>query len=54
MGGAKWLLPAGADWAIGERPSGERDFLPPLISRSARADGLKYPHFGQTYSASVA
>ena len=25
----------------GERPSGERDFLPSLISRSVRAEGLK-------------
>ena len=25
-----------------------------MISRSVRADGLKYPHFGQTYSVSAA
>lgn len=32
------------------RPSGERLFFPSLISRRVRAEGLKYPHLGQTYS----
>ncbi len=40
VGETTGLGAAGAD-ETGERPSGERDFLPSLISRSARAEGLK-------------